>query len=329
VLNAQAPDEPVSVELLVDGNPVATGQADRPGNNGMRFAMRLPAAAMDGRPHRIGVRSIMPQQLIGELGVITSIHRTPDDALRRYSDGNLNAALLQGAALRYESLRRSVASIAADLGSAVKTDSASEVSESATERLLQIHVAHEQVVLGFAPSGEPENNYRERPVLRFPAHEQPDVSIVIPVHNKFEVTYHCLASLLLAHNRATFEVIIVDDGSNDATVDLAEQALGTHILRHDVSQGFVHSCNAGGKLARGRYVVMLNNDTEVTLGWIDELLHVFEHFDDVGMAGAKLLYPNGTLQEAGGIVWSNGEPGNYGRNGNPHEPRYNYTRQVD
>ena len=79
----------------------------------------------------------------------------------------------------------------------------------------------------------------------------------------------------------------------------------------------------------GRYIVMLNNDTEVTLGWIDELLHVFEHFDDVGMAGAKLLYPNGTLQEAGGIVWSNGEPGNYGRNGNPHEPRYNYTRQVD
>ena len=249
VLNARAPDEPISLELLVDGKSVATGQADRSGNNGMRFAMRLPAAVMDGRPHRIAVRSIMPQQIIGELGAITSMHRTPDDALRRYSGGNLNAALLQGAALRYESLRRSIASIAADLGTDVKTASGPEVSELAAERLLQIHAAHEQVVLGFTPSEEPQNSHRERPVLGFPAHQEPDVSIVIPVHNKFEVTYHCLASLLLAYNRATFEVIIVDDGSSDATVDLAEQAQGIHILRQDVSQGFVHSCNAGGKLA--------------------------------------------------------------------------------
>jgi GT2 family glycosyltransferase len=329
VLNAQAPDEPVSVELLLDGKTVATGQADRHGNNGMRFAMRLPAVAMDGRPHRITVRSIMPQELIGELGVITPMHRMPDDAQRRFSGSSLNAALLQGAALRYEALRRSIARIAADLDTTIKTATASEVAASAAERLLQLHIAHEQVVLGFDASGEPKNSNRERPVLHFPEVQQPDVSIVIPVHNKFEVTYHCLASLLLAPNLATFEVIIVDDGSSDSTVNLAGQVKGIQILRHDVSQGFVHSCNSGGKLARGRYIVMLNNDTEVTLGWIDELLHVFEHFDGVGMAGAKLLYPNGTLQEAGGIVWNNGDPWNYGRDGNPHEPRYNYTRQVD
>jgi len=329
VRNARAPDEPVSVELLVDGKAVATGQADRPGGNGMRFALRLPAAAVDGRPHRIAVRSIMPQQIVGELGVITSVIRAPNDALRRYSGGSLNAALLQGAALRYEAFRRSIAEIAADLGPSVEDNVAPESAASAAGRLLQIHAAHEQVVLGFELSGEPQNSDRERPMLRFQVHERPDVSIVIPVHNKFVVTYHCLASLLLAHNLATFEVIIVDDGSSDTTVDLAEQAQGIQILRHGVSQGFVHSCNAGGKLARGRYIVMLNNDTEATLGWLDELLHVFEHFDGVGMAGAKLLYPNGTLQEAGGIVWNNGDPWNYGRDGNPHEPRYNYTRQVD
>lgn len=330
VLNTLAPDEPVSVELLVDGKAVATGQADRLGSNGMRFAMRLPTAVMDGRAHRITVRSIMPQQIVGELGVITSVHRTPDDVLlSSYGSGSLNAALLQGAGMRYEALRRNIASIAADLGSDGKSGAASEASASAAERLLQLHAAHEQVVLGFAPGGEPQNCDRERPVLHFPAHQRPDVSIVIPVHNKFDVTYHCLASLLLAQNLATFEVIIVDDGSSDATLELAGRVKGIQILRQDVSQGFVRSCNAGGKLARGRYIVMLNNDTEVTPGWMDELIHVFEHFDGVGMAGAKLLYPNGTLQEAGGIVWSNGEPWNYGRDGNPHEPRYNYTRQVD
>src|SRR3546814_19227182 len=74
---------------------------------------------------------------------------------------------------------------------------------------------------------------------------------------------------------------------------------------------------------------MLNNDTEVTRHWLDELLWTFEHFDGVGMVGAKLIYPNGRLQEAGGIVWNTGDPWNYGRNANPHDPRFNYARQTD
>jgi len=104
---------------------------------------------------------------------------------------------------------------------------------------------------------------------------------------------------------------------------------GIKYLRHEQAQGFIHSCNDGAKCARGAYVLMLNNDTEVTYGWIDELLYAFEHFEGVGMVGGKLLYPNGKLQEAGGVVWNNGDPWNYGRGGNPREPRYNYTRQVD
>jgi len=74
---------------------------------------------------------------------------------------------------------------------------------------------------------------------------------------------------------------------------------------------------------------MLNNDTEVTPGWLDELVAAIENFEGVGMVGAKLLYPDGHLQEAGGIVWSNGDPWNYGRNANARDPRYNYARQVD
>ena len=100
-------------------------------------------------------------------------------------------------------------------------------------------------------------------------------------------------------------------------------------LRNDDALGFVRSSNKGARAARGEYVVMLNNDTEPGPGWIDELIAVFRTFPNVGMAGAKLVYPDGRLQEAGGLVFPNFDIWNYGRGQNPHEPRFNYTRQVD
>jgi GT2 family glycosyltransferase len=315
------PGSPHDVELLVDGEPAGLGRAEHLGEGGLRFSLRLPTAAMDGRPHHMVVRTVKPQRIIGEIAAITQSMQTPDEVLRRFSGGYVNGALLQGAAMRYESLRRGVAGINAALqgGSLAPAD--------ALARLQQLHAVHEQVVLGFDTAAD--TALRVRPVLEFPAVAQPEVSIVIPVHNKFEVTYHCLASLLLAPNRTTFEVILVDDGSTDKTLDIAESVHGIATVRNELSQGFIRSCNAGGKLARGKYIVMLNNDTEVTPAWLDELVHVFDHFDNVGMAGAKLLYPNGTLQEAGGIVWGTGDPWNYGRQGNPRDPRYNYARQTD
>jgi hypothetical protein len=67
----------------------------------------------------------------------------------------------------------------------------------------------------------------------------------------------------------------------------------------------------------------------VTAGWLDALIDAFDRFDQVGLVGAKLLFPDGALQEAGGIVWNNGNPWNYGRGQNPHDPRFCYARQVD
>jgi glycosyltransferase involved in cell wall biosynthesis len=82
-------------------------------------------------------------------------------------------------------------------------------------------------------------------------------------------------------------------------------------------------------MARGEYVVLLNNDTEPTAYWLDEMIHAFETFERVGLVGSKLLYPDGRLQEAGGIVWGDGVPWNYGRSDNPADPRFSYTRQAD
>jgi glycosyltransferase involved in cell wall biosynthesis len=63
--------------------------------------------------------------------------------------------------------------------------------------------------------------------------------------------------------------------------------------------------------------------------WLEEMYLPFELFDRVGLTGAKLVYPDGRLQEAGGIIWNNGKPWNYGRDGSAADPRHNYTRQVD
>lgn len=259
----------------------------------------LPPELLDGRPHWFRVTLTDPDLVLAQQVLITPFVATPEDALQRYATsfpGHLSAS----AALRYESLRHHIQALAP-----------------------AVHNVHEQVVRGF------RNGVRNPPALEFAHVEQPTVSVVVPVHNAFATTYNCLASLLLAFNKAPFEVIVVDDGSDDETEHLKALVRGITVLRTASARGFVHSCNMGAEAARGEYLVMLNNDTEVSSGWIDELLHVFRNFDRAGLVGAKLLYPDGTLQEAGGIIFRNADAWNYGRNGNANDPRYNYTRQVD
>ncbi len=74
---------------------------------------------------------------------------------------------------------------------------------------------------------------------------------------------------------------------------------------------------------------LLNNDTEVQEGWLDELVQTFARDPAIGIAGSKLLYPNGLLQESGGIVWRDGSAMNWGRNGDPDDPQYCFMRDVD
>ncbi|WP_425480641.1 glycosyltransferase family 2 protein [Arenimonas daejeonensis] len=78
-----------------------------------------------------------------------------------------------------------------------------------------------------------------------------------------------------------------------------------------------------------RLLVFLNNDTTVQPGWLDALLATFETHPDTGLAGSKLVYPDGRLQEAGGIVFTDGTCWNYGRFEDPDHPRYNFVREVD
>ena len=165
--------------------------------------------------------------------------------------------------------------------------------------------------------------------LAFAPAPVPRVSIVIPVYGKPLLTFTCLRSVHARTAAGTFEVIVVDDASPEAIEGALGVVEGVRFERNPNNLGFIGSCNRGAELARGELVVFLNNDTIVTEGWLEALLRVFELRDDAGMAGAKLIYPDGRLQEAGGIVWNDGSAWNFGRNEDPDAPAFNYLREAD
>lgn len=165
-------------------------------------------------------------------------------------------------------------------------------------------------------------------VLAFPETAVPAASVIIPVFNHPDLTRQCLRSVAAARAGWPFEVIVVDDASTDAGLQSLQATPGLVWVRNDRNLGFVESCNAGAARARGSVLVFLNNDTLVAPKWLDHLMAAVQQ-PGVGLAGARLQYPDGRLQEAGGLVFADGSAWNYGRFAHAEDPRYCYTRDTD
>lgn len=154
-------------------------------------------------------------------------------------------------------------------------------------------------------------------------------SIVIPVLNNPDLTFRCLQSIIEHTVAGTYEVIVVDNGSAEPTQQMLARVNGLHVIRNDANVGFVGACNQGAEAGTGEFVLFLNNDTVVQPRWLDALVDTFRRDASAGAVGSKLIYPNGRLQEAGGIIWQDGDGWNYGRNEDPDAPEFNYVREVD
>ena len=249
-------------------------------------------------------------------------------ALRGSREGRRHAQSVQGLDLAIISYRLARIPVVGWLLRLVSDQEGDSRLECRIRRIanLQVRTALAGV---HAPSARNAEPYGEDLPVTLPRMEDPRVSVIIPMHNQLEYTLKCLRSLADCGQETSFEVIVIDDKSDLAEFRALSRVVNLRVLRNFENQGFLRSCNRAARYARGQYVVLLNNDTEVTGDWLDALMRVFETRPDAGLVGSKLIYPDGSLQEAGGIVWQDGGAWNYGRGDDASRPAYNYVRETD
>lgn len=168
-------------------------------------------------------------------------------------------------------------------------------------------------------------------MLRLPRSDRPEISILLVLYNQAELTFGCLSSILetLGSGGPAVEVIIVDNASTDMTTALLDRIEGATVIRNPSNLHFLKAVNLGAKSVQGRAILLLNNDAQLLPGSVASALHTLDSAPDIGAVGGRIILPDGTLQEAGSIIWQDGACSGYGRGQDPSNPDFMYQRDVD
>jgi GT2 family glycosyltransferase len=158
----------------------------------------------------------------------------------------------------------------------------------------------------------------------------PKVSIIVIAYNKSEYTIECLRSVWRCTAGVPFEVIVLDNGSEPRHLANVRPHLGpARMIALQTNRGFGEGNNIAVEHARGEHILFLNNDVTVMDGWLVPIVDVIESHPDAGAVGAKLVYPNGTLQEAGAFLRPDGTAFQRGKGDDPERSEYNRLEVVD
>jgi GT2 family glycosyltransferase len=168
-------------------------------------------------------------------------------------------------------------------------------------------------------------------ILKLPVSDTPDISIILVLHNRAELTLACLASIreCLGASEIGIQVVIFDNGSTDLTSDLLARVEGANIIRNSENLHFLRGVNRAAAEAIGRHILLLNNDAQLLPGSLEAALRTLESATDIGAVGGRIILPDGTLQEAGSIIWSDGSCLGYARGRKPDDPEVMFRRDVD
>lgn len=165
--------------------------------------------------------------------------------------------------------------------------------------------------------------------LMFPEYEQsPLVSIILVVANKTPLVFACLQSIL-EFDDCQSELIISNNSTSIEMRRLLSTISGAIIVENNGNIGFVKAVNKAAAVARGKYILLLNDDATLTTGSISRLVDVIENDEMVGAVGGKIVMLDGKLQEAGSIIWNDGTGHGYGRGEDPEAGEFNFRRDVD
>ena len=124
-----------------------------------------------------------------------------------------------------------------------------------------------------------------------------DVSIVIVSFNTRDVTRECLEHVRMHAAAVRHEVLVVDNASADGSADMvAAEFPEAHLIRSDENRGFAGGNNPAMKIARGRYILLLNSDAFLAGGALEKTLQYLDDHPNIGVLGCKLTDPDGTMQ---------------------------------
>jgi GT2 family glycosyltransferase len=159
---------------------------------------------------------------------------------------------------------------------------------------------------------------------------QKKIAIVIPVFNNWFATERCLRAIQNTTDIDLADIVVVNDGSTDTTLLQLERFPNVRVINTSVNVGFTKACNfAFSHLKEYEFISLLNNDTEVMNGFIGNSLALMQAHPKAALVGSTLLFPDGTVQECGGIVWSDGTAHNFGRGKNLGHMEIRFSRRVD